>query len=266
LAWSGLSEPLPPPPDTTAPAVSITSPDNNATVSGSVTISATASDNIGVRQVQFLLNNTNFGSPITNPPYRLSWDTTSVPNGSHIISAEALDEAGNSGSASVTITVDNPPLPPPPPPPANAPSDLRVTSFSSTEVGLAWTDNSTDETFFEIWRQDVGPSGSVVSDQPWVRVAIVGESVTSYLDTGLVSDYIYYYKVRACNTGGCSLYSNEEGVVTSSSGGSGGGPACTSNEDCRPNEVCIPPDGYETLSVGSVWIGHCTPIGVQEEQ
>src|SRR5437870_12689719 len=38
----------PPPPDTTPPALSITAPENGATVSGSVTVTASAGDNVGV--------------------------------------------------------------------------------------------------------------------------------------------------------------------------------------------------------------------------
>ena len=48
-------------PDTTAPTVSVTAPANGATVSGTVTLSATASDNVGVAGVQFLLDGTNAG-------------------------------------------------------------------------------------------------------------------------------------------------------------------------------------------------------------
>src|SRR6266571_3882927 len=51
-----------PPPDTTPPAVSITSPGNGQTISGTVTVSATASDNVGVVGVQFQLDGFNSGA------------------------------------------------------------------------------------------------------------------------------------------------------------------------------------------------------------
>ena len=62
-------------PDTTAPTVSITAPANGATVSGTVTVSATASDNVGVVGVQFLLDGANLGAEDTSSPYSISWNT-----------------------------------------------------------------------------------------------------------------------------------------------------------------------------------------------
>jgi hypothetical protein len=94
--------------DTTPPTVSITAPAANATVSGTVTVSATASDNVGVTSVQFLLDGANLGSALATAPYSLSWDTTTASNGTHALSAQASDAAGNVGTAtSVSVTVSN---------------------------------------------------------------------------------------------------------------------------------------------------------------
>src|SRR5262249_38243041 len=65
-------------PDTTPPAVSLTSPAAGATVSGTVTVSANASDNIAVAGVQFQVDGVNLGSPDTAAPYSVSWDTTTA--------------------------------------------------------------------------------------------------------------------------------------------------------------------------------------------
>ena len=48
--------------DTTAPTVSLTAPANGATVSGTINVTATASDNVGVVGVQFLLDGNNLGA------------------------------------------------------------------------------------------------------------------------------------------------------------------------------------------------------------
>src|SRR5262245_33382761 len=70
--------------DTQAPLVSLTAPASGATVSGSaVTISATASDNVGVVGVQFRLDGVNLGAEDTSAPYATSWNTTLTANGSH---------------------------------------------------------------------------------------------------------------------------------------------------------------------------------------
>jgi len=100
--------------DTTPPTVSITAPAAGATVSGtSVTVSANASDNVGVVGVQFKLDGVNLGAEDTASPYSTAWDTTSASNGSHTLTAVARDAAGNSTtSASVSVTVSNDTTPP----------------------------------------------------------------------------------------------------------------------------------------------------------
>jgi hypothetical protein len=95
--------------DTTNPTVSMSAPSNGATVSGaSVTVSANASDNIGVAGVQFKLDGNNLQTEDTTSPYSIIWDSTSVSNGSHSLTAIARDAAGNTTTSSVvTVTVSN---------------------------------------------------------------------------------------------------------------------------------------------------------------
>src|SRR5262249_39814098 len=91
--------------DTTPPTTSITSPANGATVSGTVNVTATASDNVGVTNVEFYIDSTLKGSDTTSP-YNFSWDTTTYSNGSHTIFSRAYDAAGNVGqSTTITVTV-----------------------------------------------------------------------------------------------------------------------------------------------------------------
>ena len=94
-----------PPPDTTPPTVSVTAPAAGATVSGTVTITASASDNVGVTRVDFLVDGALLSSDTTTP-YSASWVTSA--NGSHALSARAFDAAGNqTDSAAITVTVNN---------------------------------------------------------------------------------------------------------------------------------------------------------------
>jgi hypothetical protein len=95
--------------DTTAPTTSITAPAGGATVSGStVTVSATASDDVGVVGVQFELDGATLGAEDTTAPYSVVWNTTTATNGSHTLTAVARDAAGNTTtSAPVTVTVSN---------------------------------------------------------------------------------------------------------------------------------------------------------------
>lgn len=95
--------------DTTPPTISLTAPANNATISGlSVTVSATASDNVGVAGVQFKLNGANLGGEDTSAPYSIALNTTTLINGTHTLSAVARDAAGNQTTATaVSVLVNN---------------------------------------------------------------------------------------------------------------------------------------------------------------
>jgi pseudomonalisin len=94
-------------PDTTAPTTSITAPANGATVSGTVSVTASASDNVGVTRVEFYLDGV-LKSTDTTSPYAWSWDTTTATNAAHSLVSKAYDAAGNIGaSATVSVTVNN---------------------------------------------------------------------------------------------------------------------------------------------------------------
>jgi chitodextrinase len=95
-------------PDTIPPTVALTAPLNGATVSGTITITASASDNVGIAGVQFKLDSNNLGTEATTAPYAISWDSRTVANGSHTLTALARDLAGNTTtSSSVVVTVQN---------------------------------------------------------------------------------------------------------------------------------------------------------------
>ncbi|HEX8100549.1 MAG TPA: DNRLRE domain-containing protein, partial [Actinomycetota bacterium] len=91
-----------------APSVSVTSPVQDERVSGSaVTLAAAASDDRRVERVDFLVDGTQRGSA-TSEPFAVSWDSTTVPDGTHTIAARATDDAGNtSTSDAVQVRVAN---------------------------------------------------------------------------------------------------------------------------------------------------------------
>jgi chitodextrinase len=94
--------------DTTPPTVAITAPAGNATVSSSITVSATAKDNLAVADVQFQLDGVNLGPNLTTAPYSISWDTATSSNGSHTLTAIARDTSHNSTTSTpIVITVNN---------------------------------------------------------------------------------------------------------------------------------------------------------------
>jgi glucose/arabinose dehydrogenase/fibronectin type 3 domain-containing protein len=96
-----------------SPTVSITAPAGGATVTGAVSVTAGAADDVGVAGVQFRLGAVNLGSEDTSAPYSVSWDTTTVSNGSYSLTAVARDTANHTTTSSaVTVTVSNTAGPP----------------------------------------------------------------------------------------------------------------------------------------------------------
>src|SRR5712675_645394 len=90
--------------------VTITSPTSGSTVSGTTPVSANVSiiGNLLVAGVQFKLDGANLGAEDTTSPYSVSWNTTSVANGSHSLTAVARDAAGNVTTSSAdSVTVSN---------------------------------------------------------------------------------------------------------------------------------------------------------------
>src|ERR1051325_4361524 len=91
--------------DNIPPTVSITNPANGASVArrSTVTITATASDNVGVTRVEFLINGA-LQCTDTTAPYSCNWSVPNTRNVSYQLQARAFDQAGNLGTASVQVT------------------------------------------------------------------------------------------------------------------------------------------------------------------
>lgn len=95
------------PPDTTLPTVSLTSPTEGQILTGTVTLSAKASDNVAVAKVEFFGGTTLLGTATTTP-YQLSWNSSALANNSYAFTAKATDTSGNvATSASVNATTSN---------------------------------------------------------------------------------------------------------------------------------------------------------------
>ena len=93
------------------------SPAAGASVSGTVTIAAAASDAVGVAGVQFRVDGVNVGAEDTSAPYSVPWDSAASGAGSHTLTAIARDAAGNTRtSAAITVSVSSSDKVPPDPP------------------------------------------------------------------------------------------------------------------------------------------------------
>jgi hypothetical protein len=110
----------PAPPDTVAPSASVTAPTNGSLVSATVSVSASATDDVAVVGVQFTLDGVTLGIEDTTAPFEITWDTTAASNGEHVLTAVARDAAGNVATASeISVTVMNAPAP-------KAPANVRI--------------------------------------------------------------------------------------------------------------------------------------------
>jgi hypothetical protein len=105
-------------------------------VRGTVTLSANASDDVGVERVEFLVDGNVVGSD-TSSPYSFAWDTTGVSDGNKSIVARAIDQAGNQAtSATHTVVVDN----------AAPAAPSRPDLLAASDTGTSSKDNITKET------------------------------------------------------------------------------------------------------------------------
>jgi Bacterial Ig domain len=101
-------------PDIAPPVVSLFSPGivGSSTLTGTVNLTATAADDWAVGGVQFAMNGQNIGAEIRTPSpltkYTLSWDSTTLPNGTYTLTAVARDTSGHSTtSAGIAVTISN---------------------------------------------------------------------------------------------------------------------------------------------------------------
>jgi chitodextrinase len=105
------------------------------------------------------------------------------------------------------------PLPLPP----NAPSNLIIEDTACDQIDLAWQDNSGNENGFKIERSSDGVT--------FGQIDTVGPNVSTYSDTGLAENTLYWYRVRAYNVSGSSEYS---------------GPAISTTPPCSPGPPAAP--------------------------
>jgi chitodextrinase len=187
-------------PDTTAPTSSITSPANGSTVTDSISVSATATDDVAVAGVQFKLDGVNLGSEDTTSPYSISWNTTGTTNGSHTLTALTRDTFNNSSTATgVSVTVNNP-VPDTQAP--TVPTNLGTSGTTETTIGLTWS-SSTD---------NVGVTGYKIYRN---GVQIGTSNNTTYQDTGLTPNTSYLYSVSAYDAAGNnSAQTNQIAIAT----------------------------------------------------
>src|SRR5438445_2759711 len=172
--------------DVTPPIVSISAPAAGVTVAGTVTVSANASDNVGVVGVLFKLDGTNLGAEVTVAPYADSWNSTLATSGSHSLTAVARDAVGNTAtSAAVSVIVDNtPPLI----------STVSASSISSAGAIITWSTNDDSDS-----QVDYGLTTAYGSSTPLNTSLLTAHAMTL---TGLLATTTYHYRVKSRDAAG----------------------------------------------------------------
>lgn len=98
--------------DNTPPEVELHEPIDGKRLRGELAFVAEAFDPNGVERVQFCIDDKEVGDPVTMPPFSRDIDSTSFPDGEHLVTALAFDAAGNVGksvAAKIFLTNDAPP-------------------------------------------------------------------------------------------------------------------------------------------------------------
>ena len=241
-------------------------------MSGTVTLSATASDNVGVAGVQFLLNGAALGAEdTTRDPttlaYGVSWNTATVTNGTYTLTARARDAAGNTRlSAPVSVTVAN--APQTTITVGTSPVDVAVTGVSGSRAYVSnYYDNTVSvidtNTNTVIKTISVGASPYNLAASPdgtRVYVANVNANTVSVIDTNTntVADTITLHAVSrvwdvAVSPDGSRVYVTGSGGTVSVinttthavSGPYAAGPAATG--------IAVSPDGTRLYVATELW-------------
>ncbi len=191
--WGGSSSR--PTDDTSAPTVSINSPQNGQVIYGSaVNFTASASDNINVAGVKFYVNGVLAGKEITTPPFTMMWDSTATSSGSRSITAVASDDSNNTTTSSaVTVTIDNDP-----------PVISAVSSCipGSTSAIVTWT---TDENADS--QVSYGPTASYNATTTLDSSLVTSHSVTI---SSLAANTTYHFQIRSADAHGNLVLSADQ--------------------------------------------------------
>ncbi len=171
-------------------------------VGGSTTLSGNITD-VGTLDTHQIVINWGDGSSNTTLNLAAGVNVFSAAHqyntsGTFNIGITATDDDTGSSSGGASVTVNQPP-----PVVPNAPSNLTATAVSTTQVNLAWTDNSGNESGFLIER--CAGSGKCTT---FIQIAQTVANVNVFSDTGLTAATNYSYRVRAFNAAGNSAYSN----------------------------------------------------------
>ena len=176
-----------PPPDTTAPTLSIISPSNGDTISGGISVEVIASDNVAVTSLELRIDGILQPAPMSSPS-SFSWDSTGVSDGDHTLSVTAFDAAGNNTTQSLNITVNNNIPPSNQPPSVNVGSDQTITLPNSILLSPSVSDDGLPSSQISLsWLLISGPDSVEFSSPNTAETSVLFHSPGQYV-LSLVAD------------------------------------------------------------------------------
>lgn len=191
--------------DVTSPSVSLTAPSASATVAGVVSLTASASDNVGVAGVKFYVDGVLQGAEDTASPFALSWNSVATTTGSHSAFAVARDAANNyATSSSVSFIVDN----------TKPVLSSIATTTATTTTTITWTSDEISSSLINF-----GLTSSYGTSTPETNTA---PRVTSHsvLLSGLTACTRYHYRVQSKDAVLNTATSSDATFLTSGCSGS----------------------------------------------
>ena len=192
--------------DATPPSVSVTAPQNGATVAGSIMLTANATGNVAVTAVQFKLDGANLGATVTGagPVYNLSWSTLATTNGGHTLSAVAVNAAAITGtSGNVSVTVNNP-MPP-------VISGVTATAITASSATITWTSDKGADS-----QVAYGPTAAYGSVSVLDPTLVTSHTINL---TGLAASTAYHYQVISHDAQGRMTESGDFTLTTMATAG-----------------------------------------------
>lgn len=201
--------------DTLAPTVSA----SESGTAGTITLSASASDNVGVSKVEFYVDGVLKGSD-TSSPYSMTLDSTTLANGSHTLTARAYDAAGNVGtSGAASFSISN----------ATGSGGTQLLLNPGFESGaVSWNGGSgiinnatTTPAHTGSWKAKLAGTGATRTDNLYQQVAIPSTAASATLS--------FWLQVQSAETTTTSAYDTLKVQVRNSGGTILATPATYSN-------------------------------------
>ena len=186
--------------DTTPPEVTITSPQDNSTVSEIVTITCISTDNEGIDKVELWVDGISTGLVDKTEPYSIDWNTLHYTEGLHSITILSYDKSNNqTESQPIELMVDNTEFYP-------SPITLSPITFIDNSFTLLWSHNQDDDFLsYKIYESLLESMES-----PSEIFSTTNRDDTTFVINSIVGEYFRYYQVCVEDSIGLKTLSNVE--------------------------------------------------------